>query len=153
MSCYNSILVPASAEVVWNAVSDFHDMSWAPDVVTSLEAVGETDGHEVGARRVLNGVFHETLLSRDASTRTLTYSIDDGPDVVAADAVANYMGTIRVAPVTLGAETGAFIEWLSVYESPDPDAVFAFCTPIYTALLTSLRAHFEQEGIRRRRGA
>ena len=105
-----------------------------------MEKVGEAGGSEVGAGRILNGVFHETLTAIDPGQYTLSYSIDDGPDVVSKDAVSNYIGTIRLLPVTIGGKT--FIEWSSEFDSDTPEAVADFCNPIYAALLDSMVAHY-----------
>ena len=138
--CYNSITVDAPVDQVWPAISDFHDFSWAPDVVTDVQIVGHRQHDQIGAQRVLNGVFHETLLSLDNLNRTLSYSIDDGPGAVAKDVVSNYVGRVRVSPVTVDETT--FVEWESTYDSADDAAVGALCNPIYQALLTALRRHF-----------
>jgi len=37
--CYNSVVVNAAVENVWNCVKNFHDMSWAPNVITQLESM------------------------------------------------------------------------------------------------------------------
>lgn len=140
MGCYNTTVITASAERVWEVLRDFHDLPWAQGVVTSVERVGDAGATEVGAQRILNGAFHETLRSLDDEAMALTYSIDDGPGPVARDVVSHYRGRIRVLPVT---DTGAaFVEWESSYESPDPDAVAEFCNPIYQAALAALKAHF-----------
>ena len=137
--CYNSVVVGASAGRVWETIRDFHQLDWGAGVVTQLDVVGDKGGGEVGAGRVLNGVFHETLLSVDNDERSFTYSIDDGPGPVAKDAVSNYIGQVRVLPVT---DTDhAFVEWESTYVSDDPTAVRDFCDPIYHALLQSLCQH------------
>lgn len=140
MSCYHSAVIDAPVDQVWSAISNFHDMSWAPDVITSVTVVGDASASEVGAKRVLNDLFHETLQSIDHDGHTFSYSIDNGPDVVSKDAVANYIGTVQLLPVTVGGQT--FIEWSSEYESANPDAVADFCNPIYHALLNSLVGHF-----------
>jgi hypothetical protein len=134
--CYNTVTVKASSDEVWKTLRDFHDLSWAEGVVTSCEAVGETAGDTVGAKRILNRAFHETLLSLSDGDRTLSYSIDDGPGPVAKDAVSNYVGTVRVSPSD--GEGNTRIEWESTYESPDEAAVGEFCNPIYQALLAAL---------------
>lgn len=138
--CYNSTIIDASADQAWSTVRDFHELSWASPVVTSVEKVGRVSGTEPGARRVLNDVFHETLLRIDEAGRSLTYRIDDGPGPVARDAVEDYFGTLTVYPVTDSEQ--AFVEWRSEYRSNDPDAVGALCNPIYQALLAALKAHF-----------
>ena len=61
--CYQSRVIDAPIEKVWSAIKDFHDLSWATNVVTSVEKVGEVKGSEVGAKRILNEAFHETLIS------------------------------------------------------------------------------------------
>ena len=139
MGCYNSTVVSAPAERVWQAFRNFHDMSWAPGVINSVEAVGRISGDSVGASRVLNGVFHETLLAVDDESRTLEYTIDDGPDAVSKGNVQGYVGKVRVLPVTDDGST--FVEWTSSWTSGG-DGVIEFCDPIYRALLNDLKQHF-----------
>ncbi len=40
-NCYNKVEIEAPINKVWELVKDFHDMSWAPGVITSLEIVGD----------------------------------------------------------------------------------------------------------------
>lgn len=138
--CFNSTTLNAPIDQVWLAVQDFHDMSWGKGVVTSCEAVGDTPGNKIGAKRILNSSFHETLLEIDHDNCQLVYSIDDGPEPVAKDSVANYRGTIRLRPITDSGQT--FCEWETTYDSDSPDLVAAFCNPIYAALLEAMKAHF-----------
>ena len=114
-------------------------MSWALNVITSLEKVGDTGATQVGAKRVLNGIFHETLKTLDDAEGALTYSIDDGPAAVSKDNVTGYIGKIRVLPVTDTNKT--FVEWSSNWEKSQ-GGVEEFCNPIYKALLDELKAHF-----------
>jgi len=138
MSCVNSIVVPAPADQVWAALRDFHDLSWGEPVVTGVERVGEEGPHEVGARRVINGVFHETLRSFDDEGRKLSYSIEQGPPPIGGE-VTGYEGCVRVFPVTATGET--FVLWTSSWTGPTEEAA-ALCNPIYQALLNALREHF-----------
>jgi Polyketide cyclase / dehydrase and lipid transport len=138
MTCYNSITVDASANEVWSTLRDFHDMSWAAGVIENVEKVGPKSGVEVGASRVLNGAFHETLLELDDENMLIRYSIDDGPDALAKDRVQGYRGEVRVLPVTLG--NGSFIEWSSVWAS-ETGGVLELCDPVYQALLGRLKTH------------
>lgn len=134
--CYNKIEIETPINKVWDTISDFHDISWAPDVVTSVTKVGDKTGDEVGAGRVLNGVFHETLTELDPGNFTFSYSIDDGPGPVASDAVSDYIGTVKLTAT----ESGCIAEWSSVFQSQNENEVADFCNPIYMALLNSLKA-------------
>jgi hypothetical protein len=138
--CYNTVTVKASSDEVWKTMRDFHDMSWAEGVITSCEAVGETAGDRVGAKRILNEAFHETLLALNDGERTLTYSIDDGPGPVAKDAVKSYVGKVRVSSSDRDGTT--LVEWESTFESTDDTAVGDVCNPIYQALLGALAKKF-----------
>lgn len=140
MGCYNSTVINASADKVWDTIKDFHDLSWADQVVEGVESVGDKAGTEPGAKRVLNGAFHETLLSVHPETRTFTYSIDDGPDAVSKDNVRNYVGTVQVFPVSDTNES--FVVWKSEWEWTKDGGVAEFCNPIYHALLQELKRHF-----------
>lgn len=68
--CYNSVIVNAPVETVWTRIRDFHDLSWAEGMGLKVEAVGDRPGEEVGAKRVINGAFHETLIAIDEASRT-----------------------------------------------------------------------------------
>ena len=99
-NCYNSIVVNAPREAVWEAIKDFHDLTWAQPVITTLETVGDKTGSEIGAQRLLNDAFLDTLVSVDHEGFTFTYSIDDGPEPLGKDAALNYlaMHEARLAP-------------------------------------------------------
>ncbi|AAZ27736.1 MULTISPECIES: SRPBCC family protein [Colwellia] len=133
--CYNNIVIDASIEAVWQQIGNFHDMSWAKGVITSLVKVGPASGTEVGAKRILNDAIHETLVSLDSSNYTFTYSIDDGPDAIAKSAVDNYLGMVNLSE----SSTGVLVEWSSSFTSDNEKAVTEFCDPIYMALLGALK--------------
>ncbi len=139
MGCYNSTVVNAPIEAVWKTLSNFHDLSWAQGVIESTEKVGDAPANQIGARRILNGVFHETLLALNETDHFFAYSIDDGPEPVSKDCVSGYIGAVRLFPVTDSNDT--FVEWSSRWESSQ-GGVAEFCNPIYTALLDALKKHF-----------
>ncbi len=140
MSCYNSVTVDSPVDQVWQALRDFHDLSsCCPDVITQLEPVGDVGGTEIGAKRILNGAFHETLLTLDDEERTFSYGIDDGPEAVSKDNVQGYIGEVRVFPVT--DDDSTFVLWTSRWDSSG-GGVQEFCDPICQALLGALKSHF-----------
>ena len=138
-STYQSIVINAPIENVWERVKDFHDFSWAPKVITECVDNGDKKGTEVGAKRILNGVFHETLIDYDATTHTVRYKIDDGPSPVSKGEVNNYVGYLHLLPITKDNTT--FVEWSSSWEADTNDAV-NFCHNIYVALLDELASSF-----------
>ena len=139
MGCYHSVTVNAPVDQVWDTLRNFHDMSWCPDVITQFEVVGDSGGTETGAKRILNGVFHETLLALDDEERTFSYSIDDGPEAVSKENVQGYIWEVRVFPVT--ADDSTFVLWTSRWDSSG-GGVQEFCDPILRALLGALKSHF-----------
>jgi len=62
---HHSIEIETAVDRVWQTVRDFHHMKWAPNVISDLQVVGDGPGDQVGAVRVLNGAFRETLLDRE----------------------------------------------------------------------------------------
>ncbi len=40
-SCSNKLEINASIGKVWETIFDFHYLSWAPRVVTSIESIGD----------------------------------------------------------------------------------------------------------------
>jgi hypothetical protein len=138
---YNSTTINATIDQVWQRISDFHQLDWADPVVTKLAISGALSGKEVGARRILNDAFHETLLSIDPEAHCFTYSIDDGPGPLAQERVSNYIGKVVLQPITDSNTT--FIQWSSEFISDTESEVIAFCDPIYIGLLAALKAQFE----------
>ena len=131
--------IDASIIEVWSRFNDFHDLSWAPNVITEVEKVGSIDGGEVGAKRILNNAFHETLVEIDHEKYVLKYSIDNGPSPVSDKEVSNYFGVIELSSEADGGRT--HVEWSSSWESDVQDAV-DFCHGIYVALLDELAESF-----------
>ncbi len=133
-STHQSITVNQPVQKVWETISNFHDMSWCPNVIISCVAVGDGGGDEAGAKRILNDAFHETLIEVNGDDHVIRYSIDNGPPPVSSDDVSNYIGEIKLG----AAEDGAtLVEWSSSWEANGDDAV-EFCQGIYVALLGDL---------------
>lgn len=139
MRTYNSATIDASADQVWSILRNFNDMSWADGIVESQENLNGKNGTEVGATRLLNGAITETLQSFDDDAMAFSYSIDDGPDVLAADKVSGYIGKVRVASNTATGQS--FVEWSSNWENAQGD-VKGFCDPLYAGLLGVLTKKF-----------
>ena len=137
-STFQEIEIKASADKIWKTIRDFHDLSWAPNVVTGVDVVGNKPGDKPGAGRILNGAFHETLRTLDDMGKTFTYSIDDGPSPVSKDDVNNYVGLVLVEHMA----TGTRVEWSSTWQQND-DAAHDFCHAIYVALLDDMKQSLE----------
>ena len=45
-----SIDINAPISDVWSRLDNFHDFSWAPNVITSVDKVGDVNGDKVGAK-------------------------------------------------------------------------------------------------------
>ena len=137
---YQSIVINAPIDQVWTSVRDFHNLSWAPNVITKCEKIGDPAGAQIGAKRILNDAFHETLVELSDLDHSFRYSIDDGPSPVSPNEVSNYIGSVRLLPVTDSGTT--FLEWSSSWEGKD-DQACDFCHNIYLALLADLKKTLE----------
>lgn len=140
LQCYQSIVINAPVERVWDTVKDFHDFSWAVGVIHRCEAVGELSGTEIGAKRILNGVFYETLLECNPSVHRIRYSIDGGPSPVSAKEVKNYVGILQLHPIS--SNNATFAEWRSSWEAQSETA-HDLCDLVYAALLRALAKRLE----------
>ena len=138
--CFNSTVIAKPCDEVWKTIRDFHALDWAQSVINNVEVIGDVLGDQVGAKRLLNGAFLETLVSIDDDACRFSYSIDDGPEPLAKGSVSNYLGTVVLRPVTDADAT--FVEWEATYDSPAESAVADFCNPIYVALLDAMKKHF-----------
>ena len=139
---YQSININAPIDEIWNTVHNFHGFSWAPKVIASCIPQGDKSGVEIGAKRILNDVFYETLIELNHDTHTIRYLIDNGPSPISNTEVSNYIGHLHLSPGTKDGST--FVEWSSSWES-DSDEAIEFCHTIYVALLESLAATMEQK--------
>lgn len=139
-STHQEIEINAPVDTVWQTIRNFHDLNWAPNVITGVDTVGDQPGDQVGAGRVLNGAFHETLQTLDDDGKTFSYSIDDGPPPVSKDDVSNYIGRVVVESAAGG--SGSRVEWTSTWEQND-EAAYEFCHGIYVALLDDMKRSLE----------
>jgi len=139
-STHQSIVVGSSIDNVWGKFSNFHDMPWAAGILPSIKKVGDKTGGEVGAKRILNDAFHETLTKIDPVNYLLEYSIDDGPSPVSKEEVSNYIGVVQLEPAQ--DEDSTLVTWSSSWESNSENAV-EFCHGIYVALLGALAESFK----------
>mgnify|MGYP001827227115 FL=1 len=96
---HQPIKVAARAGQVWRTVRDFHDFSWST-TIASCEAIGSKPGNVVGAQRLLNGAFADTLIEHNDGTYTMPYSIDYGPNPISAGDVREYIGHPKLRPIT-----------------------------------------------------
>ncbi len=140
MGCYNSAVINAPSSKVFNLLKDFHDLSWSKNVVSKVDKIGDKRHYEIGAKRILNDAFHETLRSIDNDNMKFTYSIDDGPGPVSKENVSGYLGQVTVIPIT--ENNTSVVVWTSKWASEKEGGVADFCNPIYHALLQDLKSHF-----------
>ncbi len=133
---YQSTIINAPIEKVWESISNFHKLDWAPNVITKVEQIGEKSGVEIGSKRILNDAFHETLLEVDKDNYNFTYSIDEGPSPLSSNEVNNYKGHVQLTPATL--DNSTLVEWSSQWEKND-EPVHEFCHGIYVALLKEMK--------------
>ena len=142
MSCYNSSVIDAPIEKVWGEIKNFHNMEWAKGVVEAVDVVGDITGSEIGAKRIINGAFHETLTALSDKDFSFSYEITDGPGAVAKGAVTNYIGKVSLHRVTDTNQT--FFLWTSSYESNDGKAVADLCNPVYQAVLGAAKNNIKR---------
>ena len=136
---YQTAVIKAPIDQVWSKIKNFHDLSWAPNVVTQCTAVGDKAGDQMGAQRILNEAFHETLVEISELDRSFKYSIDDGPPPVSKADVQDYIGAVRLIAIT--DDDTCLIEWSSQWEAKSDEAC-GFCHNIYVALLKDLQKTF-----------
>ncbi|WP_240141445.1 SRPBCC family protein [Nitrosomonas sp. HPC101] len=138
---YNSIVVDAPIDVVWNRIKDFHDFSWAPTLVKKTENVGTKDGTTVGAKRLLNGQFLDTMIAYNPADHRINYSIDSGPSPISNKEISNYVGDLHLLPITSEGKT--YVEWTGSWVSDSSEAI-PYMNSIYVSLLKDLAAQFKK---------
>lgn len=138
---YQTISVGRDLDAVWSRLNNFHDMSWAPSVITECTALGELGGTSEGAKRKLNGVFEETLLRVDSDKYLIEYAINDAPSPVSPQEISDYVGRIKLSSEGDGKST--LVEWSSSWKGEGVESA-KFCHGIYKALLGELKNDLEE---------
>lgn len=142
MSFYHSIVIQAPIDEVWRTVGNFHDLAWAAPVLTKLEPVGDSPGDQVGAKRILNDQYHETLTQYDPGNYTFSYTTENIPAEFTNSPVSDFRSTLRLLPVTSDKTT--FVEMSATFTATRPIAVEQLGNPIYEALLNALKLRVEK---------
>jgi hypothetical protein len=111
---YRSTVVNASADEVWELISDYNGLpSWLPGIESSEIRDGRP-ANEPGAVRVLQGAegppVLEILHEHSPEQRSMTYGF-----LEPTDGLASYRSTLSVRPVTDGDR--AYIEWVGELEA------------------------------------
>ena len=137
---YISSVIDAPIETVWEYIHDFNDLpKWFPGVTDSrLEADNHSGqvgcirnfGLEGGAR------MREQLLAFSDHERICTYKMLEGPLPV-----RNYVGTVRLLPVTDGNRT--FAEYVVEFDCvhKQEDELIASLSKIYRGAFEHLMQH------------
>lgn len=129
--------IQASADAVWEVVSDFNAL---PRFVASI-VTSTMEGEGIGAVRTLTladgSVVVETLKSIDHQGRSLTYAIARSPLPV-----TNYVATMTVTPLEEG---GCQLTWASTFEPEGVEAAEArkLVRRIYAEGVKGLKRIFE----------
>ena len=100
----------ANASEVWKKLSDFGGLAgWMPGV-TSCEVKGEGIG---AVRTLMMGPMKvvEKLESFDADSRSLSYSLVEGPMPL-----RNFLGTIKVTETS---PSGCRVDWSAAFDLPE----------------------------------
>jgi hypothetical protein len=110
---YVSSVIDAPAERVWREVRDFNALpKWVPAVADS-RIEGNAPPDQVGCVRAFTlkdgGALREKLLALSDFDYSVSYSILESPM-----AVANYVATLRLMPVTDGER--CFAEWTAEFD-------------------------------------
>jgi hypothetical protein len=138
--CVHSATINAPVDQVWQTLRNFHDMSWTK-AIESLEPVGDAKADQVGAKRILNGAIHETLLALNDIEHVFRYQITDGPSPISKDDLLFYYGTVTVLPVT--DQNASYVSWITHFESKNDPVTQEFCDPFYIAFLAHLKEYFD----------
>jgi hypothetical protein len=83
-------------------------------------------GTSVGAKRLLNGSFLDTLIAYSSLDHRITYSIDNAPSPISPENIRNYVGDLHLLPITSEGKT--FVEWSGRWESNETEVVPKNCT-------------------------
>jgi mxaD protein len=114
LKAHEEVTINASADKVWEKVSNFNDLgAWHPAVKSTEIVSGENN--KVGAERVLtlqdDGTIREKLLSYNSKAKTFKYTIVEG-----VLPVTSYVSTVSVKPA--GKEK-SIVVWNGTFKRKD----------------------------------
>ncbi len=128
-----AITINHPLEKVWNTISNFHDMSWCPNVVTSCVSVGDINGKRAGAVRILNDEFREILKEINVNNHVIRYAIENGPAPISE--VSGFVSEIKLIPVGSG---GTQVQWSAFWNASNNEAV-SFCETMFVGMMNDLK--------------
>jgi mxaD protein len=114
LKAHEEVTINASADKVWDKVSNFNDLgAWHPAVKSTEIVSGENN--KAGAQRLLTlqdgGTIKEKLLGYNAKAKTFKYAIVEG-----VLPVTSYVSTVTVKPV--GKEK-SIVVWNGTFKRKD----------------------------------
>lgn len=120
------ITIDRTPDDVWAVAGDFAGIGWMPGV----ESV-RMDGDDVRVIGLMGMEIHEKLVRRDDATRTIAYTITEGPFPV-----VRHEATITVS----GDGASSTVTWAVDVE---PDDLADVMNGVYQQGLEALKAHLE----------
>jgi hypothetical protein len=140
---YASSIIDAPVHDVWGRIRDFNGLPvWNAGGVAKGEIEDGKVGDQVGSIRgiwLTDGTYiREQLLGHSDLERSYTYDFQETPFDI-----DNYIGTIRLHPVTDGGKT--FMEYFATFDCnrDEQDALKGlFENVIYQGAFDALKAHF-----------
>ena len=118
MQAHETKIIDAPAEKAWSVIREFSNVhTWHQDVVEVL-SIDHGPGDRVGCLRRIRlrneAIFVERLLALSDIERFYSYTVVEGPAPV-----RDYVGTVRLTPVTLTSQT--LVSWTSVFDPSQGD--------------------------------
>ena len=135
---HTSLVINAPVDQVWNKIKDFHDLAWAPGLVSSCVVVGDVGGNTPGTKRLVNDTILDRLLDYDADEHGYKYAIEEAPSPLSGDEISNFVGHLRLSTAD---DDRTLAEYSGSWKAQNDEAV-AVVDGIYSGLLSELSARF-----------
>jgi len=135
------IAIEAPPDVVFDYLATFGDMSWAGDIIKSVESVGEKR-NVPGAKRIVNGVIKETLIINDRKRRVHSYTIEECPLFPKTIAKGRYITSFEILETIDGKCVAQTKTTYAMSGDPEEDETIR---QIYFGFLSNLKLFAEKK--------
>lgn len=139
--CSNQQIIFASAEDLWNKISDFYDWSWF-SCINKMSTDEKNTGNIPGAFRIVNDKFFERLISVDKSNYHLQYIIEKGPDAHQEKFSSDYTGNVKLKPIS---NNVTLVLWKTSWINKSENNLYKYSDITCKAILSDLFKYYDNK--------
>lgn len=93
--CRNTKIIFNSKKSIWDEITNFYKWDWFSPI-KEVQTDKNFCPNEIGANRIINKDFYESILDVDLENDIFKYAINNGPNHFSNSKISSFVGTVKL---------------------------------------------------------